>query len=326
MAFTPGARSAYGVGKESVAGTAVSASRFPPLSKFDASEKIDPLIDDGYRGSMAAEYGNIQGPRVAEVSFSGPSFYDTLGDWLYNILGDYAVGAPVSSVYPHTFGLLNSGTGQPPTHTLLDSSQLPASVGVRVYPYACLSELTIAGNATGLCTIDAKATSNPSAVGGASMTNTPTTEVAQPAWISTVSVAGAGAANVSEWAVTISRELMVAHTADGTQAPYVIGRGPVTVSGKLSFIALDETPLITGLITNQQPALVITVNNGLATTALREIAITMTKSAYQTADMQRNTLLGWDVPFKAIANSTDAAASGGLSPIKAVLKNALTTY
>lgn len=326
MAVTPGARSAYGVGKEVTPGTAVSAARFPPFSKFDPSDKIDALIDDGYRGSMASEYGNIQGPAVAEGSFSGGAFYDTVGDWLYNILGDYAVGAPVSSVYPHTFGLLNSGTGQPVTHTLLDSSQLPASVGVRVYPYACLSELTIAGNAEGLCTIDGKFTSNPSAVGGGAMTNTPTTELAQPAWRSTATIAGAGAPNLSEWTVTISRELMVAHTADGTQGPYVIGRGPVTVAGKLSLIALDETPLITGLMTNQQPALAITVNNGLATTALRELVLTMTKSAYQTADLQRNTLLGWDVPFKAIANSTDAAASGGLSPIKAVLKNALVTY
>lgn len=326
MAVTPGARSAFGIGKESTPGTAVAAGYWPPFAKMDPQDKPEFLLDEGYRGSMASEYGGVLGPEASELDFSGPGFVDSLGPLLHNILGDYAVGAAVSGVYPHTFGLLNSGTGQPVTHTFIDSQQLTATVPARAYPGACLSELTLSGNAEGLFEIQGKATAYPSAAAALAMTNTVTSESILPAWRSSVSIAGAGAANVPEWSVSLERELMVAHTANGTQAPYVIGRGPLKVSGKLTFIALDESPLITGLLTNQQPALVIVVDNGGATTAVRKLTVTCTKAAYQDAQQKRDTLLGWDVTFKAMANATDAAAAGGLSPVKALLQNAVTTY
>lgn len=326
MGVTPGARSAFGIGRETTPGTPVTATYFPPFTKFDPQDKPEYLLDEGYRGSMAAEYGGVLGPEISELEFEGPGFVDSLGALLHNILGDYAVGAAVSGVYPHTFGLLNSGTGQPPSHTFIDAQQLTASTGARVYPGAAISELTLSGNAEGLFEISGKATAYPSAAAGAAMTNTPTSEPVIPAWRSTVSIAGSSAPNVSEWSISLERELMDAHTADGTQGPYTIGRGPLKVSGKLTFIALDESPLITGLLTNQQPALVLTVNNGGSTGALREIAVTCTKAAYQTSQQKRDTLLGWDVAFSAMANSTDAAASGGLSPAKAVLKNTIATY
>lgn len=326
MAVTPGARSAFGIGLETTPGTQVAAGYFPPFTKMDPSDKPELLVDEGYRGSMASQYGAVLGPAVSEVEFEGPGFVDSLGALLHNILGDYAVGTAENSVYPHTFGLLNSGTGQPVTHTFIDSQQLTTTVGARAYPGACMSELTLSGNAEGLFEVSGKATAYPSEAASAAMTNTPTSEKIIPAWRSTVSLAGASTPNISEWSVSLERELMPAHTANGEQGPYTIGRGALKVSGKLTFIALDESPLTTGLLTNQQPALVITVNNGGTTTALREIAITCTKAAYSETSQKRETLLGYDVSFQAMANATDAASSGGLSPVKAVLKNAVTTY
>ena len=322
----PGARSAFGIGKETTQGTQVAASYFPPFTKMDPADKPELLIDEGYRGSMAGQHGAVLGPAISELEFEGPGFMDSLGALLHNILGDYAVGAAVSGVYPHTFGLLNSGNGQPPSHTFIDSQQLTATTGARAYPGACLSELTLSGNAEGLFEVSGKATAYPSEAASAAMTNTPTSEKIIPAWRSSISLAGSSAPNISEWSISLERELMVAHTANGEQGPYVIGRGPLKVSGKLTFIALDESPLTTGLLTNQQPALVITVNNGGSTGALRELALTMTKAAYSEANQKRETLLGYDVSFQAMANATDAAASGGLSPIKAVLNNAVTDY
>lgn len=325
MAVTPGARSAFGIGRETTPGTPVAAAFFPPFTKMDPSDKPELLVDEGYRGSMAAEYGGVMGPAVSELEFEGPGFLDALGALLHNVLGDYAVTG-ASAPYEHTFGLLNSGTGQPPSHTFIDSQQLTTTTGARVYPGAAISELTLSGNAEGLFEVSGKATAYPSEAAGSAMTNTPTAEQIIPAWRSTVSIAGSSAPNVSEWSISLERELMVAHTADGTQGPYTIGRGPLKVGGKLTFVALDETPLTTGLLTNQQPALVITVNNGGSTGALREIAITCTKAAYSETTQKRDTLLGYDVSFQAMANATDAAASGGLSPVKAVLKNAVTDY
>lgn len=326
MAVTPGARSAFGIGRESTPGTQVAATFFPPFASFDPVDTPEFLVDEGYRGSMAQQYGGVHGPLISEFEFEGPGFLDALGALLHNILGDYAVGTAVESVFPHTFGLLNSGTGQPPTHTFIDSQQLTASVGARAYPGACLSELTLSGNAEGLFEVSGSGTAYPSAAASAAMTNTPTSEQVIPAWRSTVSIASTATPNISEWSVSLERELMVAHTADGTQGPYVIGRGPLTVSGSLTLVALDESPLITGLLTNQQPALVIDVDNGGTDSAARSLELTMTNAAYQEANQTRETLLGYEVAFSAMANSTDATASGGLSPIKAVLNNAVTTY
>jgi hypothetical protein len=326
MPVTPGARSAFGIGKETVAGTAVAATRWAPWATLTPKDNQSPLVDEGLRGSMATEYGMVLGPAFSELDFAGPGMVDNLGDLLQNILGDYTVGAAVSGVFPHTIGLLNSGQGQPVTHTVVDAQQLTATVGARSYAGACLSELKLSGNAEGLFMAEGKCSAYPSAPAALAPTNVPTSETVIPAWRSTVSIAGAPTLNVAEWEVTLQRELQVQHATDGTQAPYGIFRGPLTVAAQLTLIALDESPLITGLLTNQQPAVVITVNNGGATTALRELVVTMTKAAYTDATPTRQRLLGWQVPIKCIANATDAAASGGLSPIKAVLKNAVATY
>jgi hypothetical protein len=322
----PGARSAFGTAKETTPGTAVAAARWQPLTAFDATDKPMPLLDNGLRGSMATEYGMVMGPQWCEGTFTGPGFLDSLGDDLQNILGDYAVGAAVSGVYPHTFGLLNSGQGQPVTHTWVDFQNLTAGTGARAYPFVCLSELTLSGNAEGLFMKAGKFSSFPSAAAAGAPTNAPTAELVIPAWRSTVSIGGSASANVVDWSVTISRNLVVQHTADGTQAPYVIARGEVTATFKLTLVANDEAPLITQLVPNQQPAIVIVVDNGGVTANVRKLTLTMSKGAYETVAQKRDTLIGWDITGKALANATDAAASGGLSPFKAVVQNAITTY
>ena len=322
----PGARSAFGIGLEETQGTQVAASFFPPFTKMDPADKPELLIDEGYRGSMAGQHGAVLGPAISELEFEGPGFMDTLGALLHNILGDYSVGTAASGVYPHTFGLLNSGNGQPPSHTFIDSQQLTATVGARAYPGACLSELTLSGNAEGLFEVSGKATAFPSEAASAAMTNTPTAEQIIPAWRSTVSIAGSSAPTVSEWSVSLERELLPVHTTDGTQGPREIGRGMLKVSGKLTMWAEDETPLTTGFLGNQQPALVITVGNGGSTSALRSLTLTMTKAAYSEAPPSRGVLLGYGISFQAMSNTTDATASGNRSPIKCVLNNAISTY
>lgn len=327
MAVTPGALSAFGIGRETTPGTAATATFFPPFASFTGTDAPEQLVDEGYRGSMGSQYGAVLGPTAANIEFEGPGFMDSLGALLHNILGDYAVGTAVEDVYPHTFSLLNSAAskGQPPTHTFVDSQQLTASVGARVYPHTCLAELQLTGNVEGLFEVTGSGQSFPSEVAGAAMTNTPTAEQVVPSWRSTVSLGGSALESVTEWQLTISRELQVVHTADGTNAPYTIGRGPVTVQGSLTLVALDETPL-TGFLANTQSALVITVNNGGTTSAERELTLTVSKMARSETSMTRETLLGYEVSFIGLMNVTDAGASGGYSPIKAVLNNAVATY
>jgi hypothetical protein len=315
-----------GLAKETSNGTAVAPVRMFPFTKFDVQDDPNLLIDDAVRGSMGLEYGAVPGPRIGSVGIASYLYDDVIGDMLYNVLGGYAVAAPVSTVYPHTFSLLNNGDGQPPAHTITDNNGITATVGARAYAYACLSELTISGNATELVKIDAKVTSYASAPAAAAPTNTVTSETVIPAFKSAVTVGGSAAPNVKEWSVTISRPLQVENTANGSPDPYAIVRtGKTVVTGKLTYVAKDESPL-TALMAGTVQPIVINIDNGLLTTANRNLTLTMTSGIYDSGQMVRDTPIGWDMSFKALMNSTDAGASGGLAPIKAVLKNLVTTY
>jgi hypothetical protein len=315
-----------GFGKETSNGTAVAPTRFFPFTKLDVQDDPNLLIDDAVRGSMGLEYGAVPGPRLGTIGISTYLYVDVIGDMLYNLFGGYAVAAPVSTVYPHTFSLLNSGDGQPPAHTITDNNGITATVGARAYAYSCLSEVTIAGNATGLVTADAKVTSYASAPAASAPINTVTSETVIPAFKSTVTVGGSAAPNVKEWSVTISRPLQVEDTADGTPDPYAIVRtGKTVVTGKLTYVAKDESPL-TALMAGTVQPIVINIDNGGLTAANRNLTLTMTNGIYDTGQLVRDTPMGWQMSFKGLMNSTDAGVSGGLAPIKAVLKNLVTTY
>lgn len=313
-----------GLGKESSNGTAVAPTRFYPFTKNDWTDDNGLLVDDASYGSMTSENGAVAGKRQASGDLGMYFLPDIAGDLLYNVLGGYAVGAAVSGVYPHTFSLLNSGDGQPPAHTFTDRQGITATVGARAYAYGCLSELTFSGNATGLVTMECKVTSYGSAAAGAAPTNTVTTETVIPAWRSTVTVAGS-AAKVREWSYTLTRKLTPDPLADGTQNPNSIARGDLTVAGKLTFAAQNEQPLLDFLAGTQQ-AVVVTIDNGGTLTNVRKLTATMTKCVYDTEAMDRATPIGYQMSFKAIANTTDVGASAGRGPISCLLNNAVTTY
>jgi hypothetical protein len=319
----PNARSFFGIAKEVTSGTAVAPARFPPLMKFDPIDTANILIDEGLRGSMAKEYNGVVGKKISEASFEGPVFDDSIGDFCYNTLGDYSVTG--TGPYTHVFGLLNSGTGQPPSHTLTDYQGITATVGARAYPFSVVEEITFTGNAEKLFMVSGKTKSLVSAAAATAPTNTPTTEVVLPSWLSTVTLAGAQLMNITEWAVTLKREIITPQAADGTQNPYTLGRGALTVEGKLTFVAADESPL-TAYLAGTIQSLVLNVDNGLTLTAHRDLSIQMTKVIYKKHSLKRNALLGWETEFTALANATDATTSGGLSPCKATLINALTTF
>lgn len=225
----------------------------------------------------------------------------------------------------HVFSTLNTGTAQPPTDSIIDYTGMTPTVGARAYPFSCVEELTIEGNAEQLMKVTGKVISFASAPTAATPVNAPTAELVQPAWLSTVSIGGTPLQNISQWAFTLKRELIVKNTASGAQAPYVIGRGAVTVEGKLTFVAADESPLTTYLAGTQQP-IVFTIDNGLAAAAHRNLTLTMTKGFYKKNQLKRETLFGWETEFGALGNTTDTGFSAGFSPCKISLLNAVNTY
>lgn len=326
----PSAKQFVGLAKETTQGTAVTPLVATlPLDKFEPEDKPTWLDDTSFRGSMVNLVGEIQGVEIVEWSLEGPAFFDTLPYLLNNILGDITDSGATPNV--HAVSLLNSGTGQPGSLTLVDWQGPPsASNFARVYPGACLSELTIKGNAeSSLIMLSAKGLAWPSSPIGTAPTANTSADTPYGAWRTLLGLGGVAGGGTQvktarEWEVTIKRALKAEYTLQGSQAPFVIFRGAVDVEGKINFsVPADESNSMTYLLSNTQPQLQLTVDNGLTLGSNRNLQVDIQLAAYQTSKINRGEeAVGYDTTFKAVANSTNAGASGGLSPIKVTVKNA----
>ena len=85
-------RSYLGVAKETTKGTAVAPTAFIPVaaSKLKTQDIIDPLMDEGLRGSLVKDYNYVQGRYRSTVEWGGPVFADTFGWAVAGILGSVA--------------------------------------------------------------------------------------------------------------------------------------------------------------------------------------------------------------------------------------------
>lgn len=236
---------------------------------------------------------------------------------------------PVTAPFVSAFSTLNSGQGQPTSHTFTHYQGPVASVGARVYPGCCLSDLTLKWNAeTQLLTYDAKGSSWPSAPAGATPTSAPSTVTPIPSWRGTLGLAGPASGGtlvktIIDGEIVIKRVLEPVFTTQNSQAPYIIQRGPVSVSGKLNFIAADETPYL-NMLNNSQPQFQLVIGNGGAGAALVQMQVDCQLAAFETAKPNfGKAAVAYDTTIAAVANTTNAGASGGYSPVKVTLTNAV---
>jgi len=128
-------------------------------------------------------------------------------------------------------------------------------------------------------------------------------------------------ANVSQATFSLKRKLDLIYTFSNQQQPYVIQRGSMTAEGKATFIATNESPLLTMLAGTVQP-LQLKLDNGVVGAGQRAITIDMAQCVYEkvkTEDGKEATM--FMVDFDGIANSTNAGATGGLSPIEFTIIN-----
>lgn len=294
------------------------------------------------------------------VIASGPNVTTTIpitGTPLRFAHGATASAALLTSgnpAYAHTFAPLNSGNGQPPTDSFADYTglqqvaALPAgaqtnTTGARIYAGSCVGQMDFTISAEQLFTKKVGATSivsSPvSTVAGAIPAKIPTSIVPVPAWVGTCAIATSAfggatpvgtALDFAEIVINIKRELQVYFTVQGSQNPYIIARGPVSVTGTIKYAPSVDEVALTNMLMNLQPALTLTISNAATvppapTTA--SIVFNMAQVAYTTAKVVRSgVLVGYDVQFECVANTTNVGGSGGLSPISIVLTNAVPTY
>lgn len=227
----------------------------------------------------------------------------------------------------HTFAILNTGSGQPPTHSLTDFTNLTASTGARTYPSACVSQLDFTGNAESLLMQKVSGNSWLSAAAAQTPVNTTAFTIPQANWQSTVTVGGTQVYNVGEWGIAIKRMLQIYWTAQNSQQPFIIARGGLGITGTLNYtVAMNEQPLL-NMLTSGPQAVAITLSNGLTSINKLSITITTTKAQFVKAKVDRNAVLvGYSDEWEATANTTDVGGSGGIGPGTIQLINNIPTY
>jgi hypothetical protein len=315
-------RSYVGIAKETTKGTAVTPTVFIPVlaSSLKPEDKYGALYDEGLRGSLVKNYNYIQGRGNSTFDFSGAAFADTIGFPIAGLLGEDVVSG--SAPYVHNIALKNSATAaadaQPASFTMTDFY----SANVRAYAGQQFSDFSLKFTAEGLLEYDAKATGWLSATAS---TPTPSfsTVLPTPVWYGTVSVAGTTVSNATTGNIDMKRPVTPIFGIGNTQNPYQVFVGALEVTGKVTFLMEADTQL-TNYLTNTQPTLVFNWTQGTGATQT-SIQATMTKGAYTLAVIERSKdFVEVLVDINAQGNLTDSGTVG-YSPIKWVIKNAVTT-
>jgi len=315
-------KSYLGVALETTKGTPVTATNFVPitLNSFKPVDVIAPLYDTGIRGSLVENYNYVQGRRNTTVDFGGSVFADTVGYWIAGILGDVTTTGS-SAPYTHTMAVKNevgsTADAQPKALTITDFY----AANTRQYPGCQITDFGLTFNADGMLEYTVKA------MGWSSVTTTAPTPsfssvLPTQVWTGVVTIGGTTIGYVTTGTLDLSRKSEAIFALTGAQNPYQVFVGALTAKGKLTFVMQDDTEL-TRFINNTQPAITVTFSTGSGSTAT-EVAFQISKGAYNTAEIDRSEdYVTIAVDIEGLGNTTDVGATGGYSPVKFTLQNAL---
>lgn len=211
--------------------------------------------------------------------------------------------------------------GQPPSYTVTDFYGI-ASNGGRQYGYGMFSDVTMTFNADGFLTYTTKAMAFPSA-----SDETPdfkfTTIQPEAAWEGSTTIASSSNATLETGTFTFSRTVTPNYTVNGVQHPYTLWAGTYEQTAKCGFIIDDDTEY-TRYLNNTQPAFDVTFTRGVGSAYLA-LGIHMSQAAYVTGKpaVRSKDYVTAEFDITGIANGTDKGVSGGLSPVKVTLTNAV---
>lgn len=321
MSVQNSVRSFIGIAKETTKGTAVAPTDYllVQADSLKPADIIDPLYDNGLRGSLVENYNYIPGRTRSTFDFSSSAFPDGIGYALTGLLGSVATTGSTAP-YTHTISLKNNLTAaadaQPLSYTLTDFY----AAAVRAYPGIQFTDFSLKFNADGLLEYDAKSTGWASS---AASTPTPSfsTVLPTPVWAGTVSIGGSVVSNAVEGEITMKRDVTPVYGISNTQNPYSVFVGALDTEGKFTFAMEDNTEL-TRFLSNTQPAITLNWTQGSGA-SLTQIQATITKGAYTAAVIERgDDYVQVSIELNAQGNTTDAGSTGGFSNIKWVLQNA----
>jgi hypothetical protein len=232
---------------------------------------------------------------------------------MMNVLGGTDTVTGASDPWTHTVGLKNTTDGQPTSWTLslfngAETWQMAGSqLAQAEYEIPAEGAATASYQWLGLPAVKV---SNP--------TNTPGTAKPWAGWNTTITLGGTAQSVYSSCKFSYKRETAPIHTADGTQSPYLIFVGPLTVTGELVSVYQGHVGAPTDLanyLANTQLALVVQVNPVGDATHFGKW--THTTVAYDDVEVSGSAgkWMEASAKWEAIANSTDAIG-GGQAPGK----------
>jgi hypothetical protein len=243
---------------------------------------------------------------------------------------DHASGVavqPVVAPFTTTFALLNSGVGpasvgqgQPPSYTLTDWY----GVNGRQYPGAVFSECNIKLVADGLLTFTAKSLAQPSvSLAGVKPVATYSTIKPLSGFSGAITfgspLTSPDNLTVMTANIDIKRKVDSVHTIDGTAGPYAIFGGGLSVTGKMT-VVMESDAQLTAYLNNSQPSL----NINYTPAAGQQLQFNLNNVGYTAVVVGRSKdYVEADITYTGIFNATNAGASGGYSPIKVTLQNAV---
>lgn len=304
-----------GVAKETTPGTAVAPTMFIPWKTLTPKDEVNLIEDKGQRGAAVSSFGLVQGQKGSTLDFGGDVFADSIGFPLVSVLPDVTVTG-ASAPYSTAFSTLNTGDTQPPAQTYTINDPL----GTWQYPGEQLNELQFKFNADGLLEYTAKATGWTYVAGSAP---TVSFNAIKPVanWTILTKIAGTQVF-VIDGEITIKRAVTAIRGANGSQNPYRIWSGDVDVEGKLTLVMEDNSQrTIFQASTPQTLDISFTAGTGATATGLQLHCSTAVWS--EGTPNYGKDYIELPVTFKTYGNTTDIGASGGYSPIKATLTNAM---
>lgn len=252
----------------------------------------------------------------------------------------HASGVAITAVITpnlHAFSLMNSGGGkgqgsvscQPSVHTITQYYG-PSSNGGRQFTSVVFTELAFKWNAESeFLTYTAKAIAWVSQIPASMPSATYSAALPIASWRGVLGIAGPASGGTQVMTVesgeySLKRTASAKYTGQNSQNPYIIARGGVSADWKAAFIAADESPL-TYMRNNTQPQTQFILSNGASGANALAFQVDMQVTPFTEAKPNYGKeLIGFDVAGSPVVfNTTNAGYSGGQSPAKITITNAI---
>ena len=336
-----------------VGATVATVGSVPAAFTVGAAIQLGTALTTSVPGSYLNEVVIVSNTAAATIGFANNPlrFAHNSGAAAGNTVFSFCSG----TTFTHRFAALNSPAGyggaygaQPPTHTFTDVTNIvnvftsatygtaPTNTfGARQYPSGVLKSIDFSGNAEQLMNVKMMGDSWQSTVATGAVTNTTTNSRPIPNWNSTVTIAGNTVSStglysgIGEFNVSFKRQTQVYWIVAGTQQPFIIARGPLTMDGTIQWDPTNsEVPLDLMLMNPQAPMSISVTNTGIPNSGT---PFTLTFNAQQAANikskiMRNKALIGYGNSFEGVANATDIGGSSGLGPGTLTLINSTPTY